>query len=337
VEHAQLSRQRGSWDQAASYAHYTTLYGDRIRNTGTFAQGKLKLGSLALSGGVRTEWNTSFGPDVGVAIASSLGASWSQPVGTSTVRVRAGWGRGIRPPEPGMSRGMASAFYRQEPNPALAPEVQAGFEAGVDVYASNGSFARLTLFDQLASDLIQSVVATTVLGGPQSYQFQNVGAIRNRGVELEAGMKSGRFGADVMVYLTRSTVERLSRTYSGYLRVGDGLPEMPGAAGALRVTWNADRVRLALGSSFIGPWDGYDWTAMQAVVAQVSAPRPSVADYLIRYPAIIKPYLSASFDLIPEVGAFLAIDNLTNTARFERHNGNPPAGRSALLGIELRP
>jgi iron complex outermembrane receptor protein len=335
-EHSRLARSRGSWDAAAAQ-RYSTLYADEVENTGTFVQGKLRMGGLVLTGGLRTEWNSSFGPELGAALASSVGASWAEPVGSATLRVRAGWGRGIRPPEPGMNRGMASALYRQEPNPSLAPEVQAGFEVGADLYGRRGSFVRATLFDQLATDLIQSVVFPAVWGAPQSYQFQNVGAIRNRGLELEAGLRSGPFGADLQLYLTRSTIERLARTYSGFLRVGDRLPEMPDAAGSARLSWSRGQLRLAAGTSFIGSWQGYDWTAMAEAVGYQGQPRPSVEDYLIRYPPVIKPYLMASFDLARPIGAFLVVDNLTNAARFERHNGNPPAGRSALFGIEVRP
>jgi outer membrane receptor protein involved in Fe transport len=314
-----------------------TLYGDTVDNTGTFVQGKVRLGGIVLSAGARTEWNTSFGPDYGAALASNVGASWSEHLGEATVRLRAGWGRGIRPPEPGMSRGMASAYLRQEPNNALAPEVQAGVEVGVDLFAADGSFARITLFDQRASDLIQSVVFPAVLGGQQTYQYQNVGAIRNRGVELEAGLRHGAFGADLQLYFTNSTVQRLSRSYSGYLTVGDDLPEIPVSAGAARVSWAGRSVQVALGATLLGSWTGYDWAALARVVSAQDAPRPSIQNYLIRYPEVIKPYLTVSFDVARQFGAFLTVDNLTNTARFERHNGNPPAGRSALFGLEVRP
>lgn len=336
VEHSRLERERGSWDAPAT-RRYLMLYEDEIRNTGVFAQGRVRRGALALSAGLRTEWSSSFGPEFGPAVAASVGASWTRSLGSRTLRLRAGWGRGIRPPEPGMSLALESPSYRQEPNPGLAPEIQAGVELGVDLYGTRGAYLRLTGFDQRASDLIQSVLFPTVQPGQQTYQFQNVGAIRNRGVEVEAGLRRGGFGLDVMVYYTRSTVDRLSRTYSGFLRVGDELPEIPATAGSARLSWTRGGLSLAAGTSFLGAWRGFDWNAMALVVSYLDQPRPSVEDYLIRYPPVIKPYLSASVDLARPVGVFLAVDNLTNSGRFERHNGNPPAGRSALLGLELRP
>ncbi|MEZ4586556.1 MAG: TonB-dependent receptor [Gemmatimonadales bacterium] len=336
-EHANLDRARGSWE-TADRPRYTRLYGDVVNNTGTFLQGKAAIGSLVLSAGARTEWNSSFGPDFGVALASSLGASWARPIGeTGTLRFRAGWGRGIRPPEPGMSRGMASAFLRQEPNETLAPEVQAGVELGVDVFGGSGTFARVTLFDQRATDLIQSVIFPSAPGTQRSYQYQNVGAIRNRGIEIETGFESEAFGANLQLYHTTSRIERLSRTYSGYLSVGDPLPEIPSTVGAARIHFRDGPVFLSFGTSFIGPWTGYDWAELARVAASLSEARPAVSDYLISYPAVVKPYFMASFQAKRLVDVFFTIDNVTNSGHFERHNGNPPAGRSVLFGLEFRP
>ena len=334
LEHSRLERERGAWDSEAEQG-WTALYDDEVGNTGTFVQGKLRSGPLTLNAGLRTEWNSSFGPAYGAALASSIGASWTVPVGSNMVRLRAGWGRGIRPPEPGMSRGMASALLRQEPNPALAPEVQAGVEVGADLFTGGGSYLRLTLFDQRASDLIQSVIFPSVPGSPQSYQYQNVGAIENRGLELESGLRIGAIGADALVYYTSSRVARLAPTYSGFLRPGDELPEVPALAGSARLSYTGHGFRVAIGSSLVGGWLGYDWVALAAAAESYS--RPPIESFLIHYPAIIKPYLSGSVDVFRQVTAFLTVDNLTNTRRFERNNGTPPAGRSALFGLEFRP
>ena len=336
VEHSQLNRERGAWDSEAEQG-WTALYDDAVQNTGTFLQGKLRSGPLTLNAGLRTEWNSAFGPAYGAALASSVGASWTLAAGRNTVRFRAGWGRGIRPPEPGMSRGMASAFVRQEANPGLAPEVQAGLEAGVDLFSERGSFVRLTWFDQRASDLIQSVLFPTAAGSPQTYQYQNVGAIRNRGVELETGLRLGSVGADALLYYTRSRVARLAPTYSGFLRPGDELPEVPALAGSARVSYTGRGFRVALGTSLVGSWLGYDWVALAAASQSQAGSGPAIQDYLIRYPSIVKPYVSGSVDLLRQVTAFLTIDNLTNSLRYERNNGTPPAGRSALIGLEFRP
>ena len=66
------------------------------------------------------------------------------------------------------------------------------------------------------------------------------------------------------------------------------------------------------------------------VAANQSPAKPSRRDYLLQYPGFGKPYLSVAFDVNRQLTTYLNIDNLTNSTRFERHNGNPPAGRSSL-------
>ena len=156
-------------------------------------------------------------------------------------------------------------------------------------------------------------------------------------MELEAGFRRGRFGADAQYYLTSSTIQSIARGYSGSLRLGDQLPEIPRSSGALRFTLATRRAQLAVGASFLGNWTGYDWGELAQVASGSHDPRPSYRDYLIRYPGVVKPYFSASVDLARQFSAYLNIDNLTNQERYERHNGNPPAGRSVLFGIEVRP
>ena len=336
LEYARLSYSRGSWD-ANLATSYVELYEDRVRNSGAFLQGKLRAGPFLVNGGARAEWSTSFGTDVGTAWAPAIGASWTRPIGDVALRLRGGWGKGIRPPEPGMSRAMATPRVWQQANPNLAPESQAGVEVGADLYAGAGGYLRLTYFNQLASELIQGVITPAVAGIKPSYQFQNVGAIRNTGVEAEAGIRLGHVGIDALYYATNSEVVQVEPNYSGFLRLGDQLPEVPKASGSARISYLGQRFQVAFGASYLGSWTGHDWAAIAEVSAEQAPARPSPRDYLIRYPGIVKPYLNLSFDVTRQFTAYLAVDNLTKSDRFERHNGNPPAGRSALVGLEIRP
>jgi outer membrane receptor protein involved in Fe transport len=91
-----------------------------------------------------------------------------------------------------------------------------------------------------------------------------------------------------------------------------------------------------VGASYLGSWKGYDWAGLVRD-AMAGTTQASVGSYVIRYPSVIKPYLAVSIDVAREITAFANVDNLFNQARFERHNGSPPPGRSVLVGLEVRP
>lgn len=100
--------------------------------------------------------------------------------------------------------------------------------------------------------------------------------------------------------------------------------------------------QIGVGANYIGSWTGYNWTEIAMVAANQSPAKPSRRDYLLQYPGFVKPYLSVAFDVNRQLTTYLNIDNLTNSTRFERHNGNLPAGplwtrSEALTVVRLEP
>ncbi len=344
VEVTRLTRNRGTWESMASVSKPASSnlaissYDDQVRNVGTFMQSKLATGPLTFNAGLRAERSSSFGGDRGAAWSPSVGAAWTQPIGSWALRLRTGWGRGIRPPEPGMSLGLASGSYEQLANPDLAPESQAGVEFGADLYAGPKAYFRSTFFDQRASDLIQSVMIPDPSGTIMGFQYQNVGAIRNRGLELEAGYRHRRLSLDAQFFATSSRVERLARNYSGSLRVGDQLPEIPSSSGSLRLSYGQPKLQFGAGVHYQGSWTGYDWNMIGLASASAGANRvPATQTLLRRYPGLVMPYLHLSTNLLDELSWYLSIDNLTNAVRFDSYTGTRSVGRSVLIGIEIRP
>lgn len=235
-----------------------------------------------------------------------------------------------------MSRGLASGTYEQLANPDLAPESQAGVEFGADLHAGPGAYLRATYFDQRASDLIQSVMIPDLSGAITGFQYQNVGAIRNRGFELEGGVRHRRLSLDAQFYATSSRVEQLARNYSGSLRVGDQLPEIPASSGSLRLSYGLPRLQFGAGVHYLGSWTGYDWN-MIAHASTGAGRLPATQTLLRRYPGLVMPYLHLSADLLSELSGYLSIDNLTNAVRFDSYTGTRSVGRSVMIGIEVRP
>lgn len=320
----------------AAAAALAPLFEDVLRTTGTYAQVRVRAGpSLVMTAGSRVEWGGGVGAAAEPAWASTLGASWSRPLGRSTLRLRGAWGRGLRLPEPGMDRAMATATIRLDPNPALRAERQSGIEGGADLYLAGGAWVRLTGYHQRADDLIQQVRVRSE-GAIRAFQFQNVGAITNRGVELEAGGRVGPLTVTGLLYRTSSTIARTAATYTGDLQAGDPLPEVPSSSGSLVIQYSAGGLTLEAGASWLGGWTGFDRAAALQAESGGAAPRSAPRDYWLDYGGVVRPHLAAGLDLGRGVSAFARADNPTHERLVMRDNLTPPLGRTAVLGLTLR-
>jgi outer membrane receptor protein involved in Fe transport len=317
----------------------STLYDDDQRSTGTFGQARVRLfDRLVATAGLRAEWVSSVGENRGGPTwASATGLSWSHAAGRTTLRFRTAWGRGIRPPEPGMRRDMATATVTQQGNPDLGPEVQTGLELGLDAYFADRAWARVTWYEQRAQDLIQQVNVRAPGAATRTYQFQNVGAIGNRGAELEAGTRLGPVTLNGLLYLNHSEVRQTSAAYTGELAPGDALPEVPAGVGAFSIRYQAGRLRAEAGLSWLGGWTGYDWEALAAAGRGEAPVRAQNREYWIRYPGVVRPWVALGTSLGAGLHAFARVDNPGNRAAVIRDNGAPPLGRTTVVGLELRP
>ncbi|HKS04966.1 MAG TPA: TonB-dependent receptor [Gemmatimonadaceae bacterium] len=327
-------------ERAARRATTTTdlsrLYSDETHAAGAFAQARVRLGRLVVSGGARGERLSEVGDNLGTVWASTAGASWSHELSVATIRVRAAWGSGIKPPEAGMAREATTDGLRQAANDELAPERQRGVEGGIDVYFASGPFIRVTAYNQRATDLIQQVLLRDNDTTRRTYQYQNVGVIRNRGVEFEGGRRVGAFTASASMYLPRSEVVKLAPRYSGEFQPGDALVEVPEAAGALSLRYENARVQAELGATVLGPWTGYDWIEVMRVELGQATARDAVRDYWMRYPGVIRPYITGSLRVSAHAQLFVRVDNPANSADYVRDNLSPTLGRLAMIGIGTR-
>ena len=177
-----------------------------LRTLGWFLQERLSLRDrLFLTAGLNHEASSAFGADERWQTFRRLGVSYfisDEPffrdsrVGSvfSTLRLRAAWGEtGGQPPTEYASQNtyLNVAFAGrpglrpnpQAPNPGLKPEwereLEMGFEAGV---LRDRVGLEATWYDKTTSDLILLVPLALTSGFAN--QYQNVGQLRNRGVEL---------------------------------------------------------------------------------------------------------------------------------------------------------
>jgi iron complex outermembrane receptor protein len=336
VEHSQREIERAA-RRSATTADLSRLYRDGLRATGAFAQTRVRLGTrFVASAGSRAEWISSVEPSLGEVWAHTAGATWSHELDWATLRIRAAWGSGIRPPEPGMNRDVTTATLDQIANPDLAPERQRGIETGADIFFSSGSSVKVTWYDQRATNLIQQVQRRDVGSSTHTYQYQNVGVVRNRGLELEASHRLGRVTAAAIVHLPRSEVLRVAPGYAGELLRGDRLIEVPDAAGSASLRYESGRVYAEGGLTWLGGWTGYDWVLIRRIELGQATERQTPRGYWLEYPGVVRPYVAIGVDVRDNLRASVRVDNPANTAEVIRDNLSPPLGRQLMFALAIR-
>ena len=312
------------------------LSGTRIdfHNAGYFAQTQLNLGDqLFATAGIRAEDNANFGQDFGLAWAPRLGLAYVRSVGDVTVKARGSWGKAIRAPSQGLGGGGTNEFRIVLPNPALGPETQKGWDAGVELYYRDVLTLQATYYHQTAEDLIDRVLIE-----PEPtlsvYQYQNVGRIDNRGWEFEASTSpvtgltlAGTFS------ITSSKVAALSPTYTGALLPGDQLLSVPLHTAGATVSYRLGRASATLGMTHSSSFTNIDWVPYFASILGVQPFRPSQRDYWITYPSFEKYRLNVAYDVTPRVSVFVDVKNLTNSYADEYYNLYPSKGRMVLAGV----
>ncbi|MEW5915959.1 MAG: TonB-dependent receptor [Gemmatimonadota bacterium] len=340
LERNELERERFGFTQTVSGigSGQTALYFDRVLNTGAFGQIKVvPAPAWHLTAGLRGERNSSFGPNVGTAWSPMLGAAHTQELlgGRAALKLRAAYGKGIRPPPPSARRRITTVNFRQIENPELRPEEQSGIEYGAEWYMGDRLSLSVTAFRQNADQLIQQVLASPLSEQRNTVQYQNVGRIANTGVELEGAARLGVLRASATMSWTDSKVRQLAKTYKGDLRVGDQVPEVPNAAGQALLSYDVAAVRLTGGATYIGSWTGYDWLEYYNAVAGFATERPQLRNYWVRYPALVKPFAMVESRLGRDAALFLRVDNLDNRQRNERDNLQITAGRTTTVGVRI--
>jgi hypothetical protein len=297
---------------------------------------------LFATAGLRIERDSRLSDDHPVAALPMLGLASVRDYGAFSVKLRAAYGKGIRPPT------TTSRSQLYQPRNALAPELsaeeQTGTELGIDVLMRAGSSLSVTRFDQRASGLIQQVgVASTQTSGPRklNFELQNVGEIGNSGWELEATNKLSRLVATGALTFVDSRVGKLSPTYTGDLREGDRMLQVPATTASFNLGWDADRWTASLGGSRALNWINYDELKLANDWLNDSRPMSDMSglklrQYWSRYNGGFRLRASLSRDLRRDLSFELTGDNLLNYQRGEPDDITIVPGRTILTGLRLK-
>jgi len=314
-----------------------------VTNSGYFAQAQLALSdAVFFTVGVRSEDNSTFGKDYGMATLPRVGVSVVRPIGMTTLKLRAAYGKSLRTPLPTEATGKVNASSIQLANPELAPERQQGWDAGLDLILGEKGSLGISAFNQTAIDLIAFLqVASTPV---RTSQYQNIGRVSNKGLEIEGALAPTPWLTLRAQYgYVHSRIEDVGKA-GGQVEPGDppiGVPSHTAGA-SLVVTPSAGTV-LNAGLTYVGGFRGTDWMLELRCLATRSAPACpesylstfSTRSFIVKYPGFAKLNASLTHRFNSELEAFLAIDNLTNNEAFEFDNSSTVVGRTTMVGLTV--
>jgi outer membrane receptor protein involved in Fe transport len=305
-------------------------------NTGYF--GQLQVGfreALFLTAGLRAEKNTDFGDRFGTPVSPRLGVSYVPKIGSVALKLRTSYGRAIRPPAPGQKAGIIQGQTTILPNELLGPEKQKGWDAGAEIAWSSRASLSVTYFNQTADDLIQLVLLQAT--SPITQQNQNVGRVKNSGVELEGTLQVGPAQLRAQYGYVRSRIVELGPDYTGDLRPGDQslvTPEHSLGAG-LTIAPRAGST-FSAGLIYVGSWHQTDLLGLLRCFGGTGQCQPSSRDYIVTYPGFVKLNASVWQQLTAGLSGFVSVENLTNNQAYEDINFFPVMGRTSTVGLRLQ-
>ncbi len=314
-----------------------------INNSGVSAQAMLSWQDRwYLSAGGRAERTSGATASVQHALLPMLGAAYVRDYGPAVLKLRSAFGTGIRPVR-ALARG-TSWMGRGVASDALQPEQQTGLEAGADLLFAHGVSLHVTRFDQEASGLIQPVGSMSTSVGANgrivrnlSYTLQNVGAITNRGWELQATARRSRLQLAGTLSLVDSRVARTATGYRGELRVGDRMLDVPASTVSLSATWAARRWSVSSTATRAADWIGYDRTAIGEAVADTAHEYdfggPLLRRYWLQYGGVTRWRANVSYRLRGDLSVLLGGENLLNVQRGAPDNATVTAGRTLSFGL----
>jgi outer membrane receptor protein involved in Fe transport len=306
-------------------------------NTGVFAQAQLRIADvLFLTGGARAEWNTYFGDSLGTPISPRAGVSYVHQLGATTLKLRGSYGESIKPPSAGEKTAYLSAASVQLANARLGPERQRGGDAGVDLSFGTTGTLSVTYYNQTASDLIQYVQLPLTGVSTLTFQYQNVGRVRNTGFEFEGGVELSALQLKGQFAITNSRVLDLGPNYTGDLLPGDRPLDVPHYTGGGAVTARPFAMTSITGGvTYVGGWTDLDYAALFGCFGGTQPCRAAQRDYHLQYPGFVKFNLAIAQEISPSWTMFASVENLANNNAYEQLNLFSPQGRLVFVGSRV--
>ncbi len=341
----------GSGSTSSSILSGRILRSSWSTNNGVMAQGDISIGDrVYVTAGSRLEQTVGAAQIVQNEVIPVIGAAFVHEMDGMSLKVRAGYGKGIRPAQT-MLRGaswMARTETRSEA--LLFPESQSGTEVGIDAAFGGVASLQVTRFDQRAAGLIQPViveqlqiarpgqpVTTSVL--PLQYVLQNIGVIENVGWEVKSSAKFKRLALNAWYSNVNSRVVRVSDGYTGDMREGDTPMYVPKHTVGISAFFTHGRMRIGASAAHASDWVSYDrvrlasYLAQQQFVDASSITGAKLRNFWTSYDGVTRMRGNISWNLSGNTQLHLGGDNLLNVQKGAPDNAAFTVGRTVTLGI----
>ena len=301
-----------------------------------------------VSGGLRVERNTGVTGLGDVATLPMLGVSYIRSFGETTLKLRSAYGKGIRPPQTSSRSGTLLGLKESLYGSGLSPEQQSGIEAGADLFFGRALALHATRFDQRASGLIQPVSIQIAEAPGDSmpkyrriaYQLQNVGEISNTGWELQSTYGNGPWSVGATFSQVDSRVRNLATHYTGDLRAGDRMLEVPARTFGINASFAKSQWSTSWNVSRASDWINYDRIALASAFSNNNTPLQDFVGWKLRsywknYSGVTRIGGRANFLIGRGMTFTVDGENLLDKQRGEPDNITVLPGRTVSAGLRL--
>ena len=310
-------------------------------NTGVTAHASTSYrDAVFVSGGLRVERNTSPTGLGDIATLPMLGVSAVHAFGPATIKVRSAYGKAIRPVQASSFAGSLIGLRGSLLGGSLTPEEQSGTEIGADAYIGRFFVLRATRFDQHATGLVQPVsvsFTTTAEGQPRRthvvYELQNVGEITNRGWEFQGSLSEGPWTVGATFSKVDSRVKKLASRYTGDLRAGDRMLEVPAQTLGFNASYSRGRLFAAWNIARASDWINYDRLAL--LQREDPLLGSELRSYWREYDGVTRMGGRLGIGLMRGMTFTLDGENLLDKQRGEPDNVTVLPGRTVSAGLSV--
>ena len=171
-------------------------------------------------------------------------------------------------------------------------------------------------------------------------QNQNIGRVRNLGVEFEATANVAMVQLHAQYAYTSSRLAAVGPGYTGDMEIGDQILMVPKhTAGASLSAAPLKGTGFTFGVTYYDDWTNTDDLAYYRCIGGTGPCRDNTGNedrlWVIHYPNILKFNTTISQQITPYVSGFINVHNLTNSYAHELTTVLPVMGRTTMIGVHL--